>query len=96
MNEINQAIHDAIWLREIDQMSTREIAEKFQIPMSYTRAILLRLVRGKSGDSRFQINSERGEGVIISDGSTFNYSPMDLNEGGMSANAPKHYIWFCD
>lgn len=94
--DIKKRIHEAVWLREIDQISTREVSDKFGCSLATARSILLNIVNGKSGDSRFQPNTERGEGVLVKDGYTFNYSPMDMNEGGMSKNAPKHYIWFCD
>ena len=93
---VKKSIANAVWLRQIDQMSTREIADKFGCSVSVARTALRNIVNGTSGDERFQLNTERGEGVLVSDGSTFNYSPMDMNESGMSANAPKHYIWFCD
>lgn len=92
---MKQAIHDAVWNREIDQISTREVAEHFDCPLATARKILLDIVNGKSGDSRFKPDTERGEGVFISDGSTFNYSPMDMDGNGISKSAPKHYIWFC-
>ena len=90
-----QAIHDAVWKREIDQVSTREVADQFGCSLSVARDILLDVVYGRSGDDRFKPDQERGEGVIISDGSTFNFSPMDVDGCGISSNRrPKHYIWF--
>lgn len=92
---MKQTILDAVWKREIDQMSTREVAEHFECSLVTARKVLLAIVNGTSGDSRFQPDTERGEGVLISDGSTFTYSPMDMDGSGSSLRTPKHYIWFC-
>lgn len=91
--ETKQAIRDAVWFRQIDQMSTREVAEQYGISLAAARTILMSIRNGVSGDARFK-PGERGS-VIVEDGSTFDYSPMDLNEGGISDKALKHYIWFC-
>jgi hypothetical protein len=94
-NRTKQAVHDAVWEREIDQVSTLEVAEQFGCDPSVVRRILLDVVYGRSGDERFKSDEDRGEGVIISDGSTFNFSPMDVDGSGISFNRrPKHYIWF--
>lgn len=97
MDNLTTTLHNAVWNREIDQMSTREVADKYASGnISRTRKILMNILLGLSGDDRFQPNTERGEGVLVKDGYTFNFAPMDMDGGGMSNNAPKHYIWFCD
>jgi len=90
-----EEIRNAAWNGEIDQISTREVAEQFDCSLTVARTALLKIVQGKSGDSRFVIDEERHSGVIVSDGRTFDYSPMDIDGGGISSNGrPKHYIWF--
>lgn len=90
---VEKAIRDAVWSRQIDQMSTREIAEKYGISLASARTILMSIRNGVSGDARFK-PGERGS-VIVEDGSTFDYSPMDMDGNGSSDGTPKHYIWFC-
>lgn len=90
--EVKQKIHDAVWEREIDQISTREVADRFGCSLSVARRVLMDIVQGKSGDDRFRMADDGG--VMIGCGATFNYSPMDIDGSKMSNKAPKHYIWF--
>lgn len=90
-----QLIHDAVWSRQIDQISTHEVANRFGCSLATARTILMNIRNGTSGDSRFRLDKERDGGVLISDGSTFDYSPMDLDGNGSSVKSVKHYIWFC-
>lgn len=92
---MKQKIRDAVWNHEIDQINTREVAKRFGCSLPVARKILLAIANGTSGDERFKLSTERGGGVIISDGSTFNYSPMDMDGNGSSPRTPKHYVWFC-
>lgn len=95
--EVKQAICDAVWLRKIDQMHTREVAEQFDCSLTTARNILTSIYNGTSGDERFKQNTERGEssGVLLHDGSTWGPSPIDANRPGTSGlNTPKHYVWF--
>ena len=93
---VRDAIHDAVWLGRINQIGTREVSEMFECSIETARKILLGIVSGSSGDARFQIDAERGEGVKIANGGNFNYSPMDVGGGAMSVGKGmlKHYIWF--
>jgi hypothetical protein len=96
VSDIKQDICNAVWSGEIDQISTREVADKFDCTLATARRILLDIVKGKSGDERFVIDEDRGSGVIIENEGTFDYSPMDLDGSGItiSRKTPKHYIWF--
>jgi hypothetical protein len=92
---LKKAICDAVWNREIDQMNTREVAEKFECSLAEARTVLMSIRNGTSGDDRFKINPRRADGVLISDGSTWTYSPMDVGgKTGRHDRSPKHYIWF--
>lgn len=91
---LERTIRDAIWTHQIDQVSTREVAEQYGISVGVARTILMKIRNGISGDARFKPDLERG-GVVIEDGHTFDYSPMDMDGGGISNGTPKHYIWFC-
>lgn len=94
-DDVKQSILDAVWMRKIDQVSTREIAEKYKCSLAKTRSILLSIANGTSGDKRFEYVPDR-EGVKVNDGSVFTYSPMDVDGEGVSNDGrPKHYIWFC-
>ncbi len=84
----------AIWNGEIDQMSTREIAEKFRMSQPIALRFLKKVASGQSGDARFVYNQER-EGVQIADGSIWTYSPMNIDGDSAGGNGVKHYIWFC-
>src|SRR5260221_13191565 len=95
--EVKQAICDAVWLRQVDQESTREVATRFDCSLAAARKVLMSIYDGTSGDERFKQDTERGEGsgVLIHDGSTWAYGPIDANRPGTSGlNTPKHYIWF--
>ncbi len=101
INDIKRQIADAVWNRQIDQMNTREVAEQFirfpatKSDVAKTCRILLKIANGTSKDERFIGNPDRA-GVIINDGSTWTYSPTDINGETMSCNgSPMHYIWFC-
>jgi hypothetical protein len=92
--QVQGGIHDAVWLGRIDQIGTREVSEMFECSIQTARKILLGIVSGSSGDPRFQIDAERGEGVRIANGCNFNYSPMDVDGKSVAHSRPKHYIWF--
>jgi hypothetical protein len=88
------AIATAVWNGEIDQMSTDEVAQQFEIQHVQALHILKKIAKGKCGYRQFEYDPAR-QGVKISDGSIFTYSPVDVDGKGMSDKRPKHYIWFC-
>jgi hypothetical protein len=92
---MKRAIHDVVWNHETHQITTHKVAERFGCSLRTARKILMAIVTGTSGDEWFKLNTERGEGVMISNGKTFNYSPMDMDGNGSSPRTPKHYVWFC-
>jgi hypothetical protein len=76
-------------------MSTREIADKFEMTQAQALRILKKVASGKSGDKRF-VNDEERQGVKIVDGSVFTYGPVDIGGGSYTdGKSVKHYIWFC-
>ena len=85
---------DAVWERKIDQMTTGEVASAFHLTQTQALRILKAIAGGQSGDQRFVYNSER-QGVVISDGSVFTYSPMDVGGQASRNLGPAHYVWFC-
>lgn len=93
---LKQAIADAVWQREIDQMTTREVADAYSCPLGTARQILMAIAMGTSGDTRFVVVADEG-GVRVADGSVFSYSSIDIDVslGQISGDQrPKHYIWF--
>jgi len=93
--EVKQAICDAVWTREIDQMNTREVAEQFDCSLVTARRILMSIYEGTSGDSRFQKSEDRGYGVLVHDGATFGFSEMSMDGSyGVRKGEPTHYVWF--
>lgn len=88
-------LKEDIWNRKIDQMSTKEIADLYEMSQAKALRLLKDVASGKSGDNRFVYDEER-QGVKIADGSIFTYGPVD-KEGGSYTNrkSVKHYIWFC-
>lgn len=88
-------LQTAVWEGEVDQKSTRELAEAYGLSLSQTRKALLDIVNADA-DERFQKAPDRTTGVLIRDGRVFDYSPMDLDGGGGmgSDRKPKHFIWF--
>jgi hypothetical protein len=87
-------IRDAVWGGEINQITTRQVSERFACPLPIARKALLDIVRGVSGDARFVLDTARGEGVIVSHSRNFNYSPMGIDGEGAAKNVPEHYVWF--
>lgn len=99
-DDIKRQIADAVWDRQIDQMNTREVAEQFircpatKSDVARACRILLKIATGSFKDERFLCNPDR-PGVILNDGSTWTYSPMDVNSETTSSNgSPIHYVWF--
>ena len=88
-------LRNAIWDRNIDQMTTKEVADRFRISQRKALRLLKEIASGKSRDKRFVYDEER-QGVIVSDGSIFTYGPADIEGGSYtSKKSVKHYIWFC-
>lgn len=89
-----------IWLGEVDQISTGEISKEYGLGHQVTLRILKKIASGNTKDTypysqyAFEYDAER-EGVKISDGSVWTYSPMDINGDSAGGNGPKHYVWFC-
>ena len=76
-------------------MSTKEIADKYEMSQAKALRFLKEIASGKSRDKRFIYDEER-QGVIISDGSIFTYGPVDIEGGSYTdKKSVKHYIWFC-
>ncbi len=95
-NKINwQILLNAVWARKIDQMSTREVAEKYGLTQKEALRLLKKIASGQSGDARFIYDSDR-QGVTVSDGTIFTYSQMSIDgKRGAKTKEPTHYIWFC-
>lgn len=95
--EFAQAICDAVWNGEINQVWTEKVAERFGCSPATARRILHSIVNGTSGDPRF-VADELGEGVLIQDGSTFTLSYEAVKNRGYtpctSSRQPKHICWF--
>ncbi len=97
MKKINykQAIYDAVWEGQINQITTREVAEKFGCSLRAARHSLQSVICEWSGDARFEV-IEPFLSVKVKSGQTFTYNAVDMqgNPASLDKNYPIHYIWF--
>lgn len=91
---IKQAIYDAVWNGEINQVTTREVADTFGCSLSAARRHLLNIVKEKSGDDRFGFCTN-SMAVIVKDGRKFTRTTLDMQGNPIwSENQPIEYLWF--
>jgi hypothetical protein len=97
MSRVNykQAIFDAVWEGEINQVTTREVAERFGCSLKTARHALQCVVCEWSGDARFEV-IEPFLSVKVKDGKTFTYNAVNMqgNPASLDKSPPIHYIWF--
>ena len=93
--EQSQRLTNDVWQRKVDQMTTGEVAQAYNLSQNQALRLLKKIANGKSGDARFVFDPDR-QGVKVSDGTIFTYSRMSRDGShGSGHNEPTHYIWFC-
>lgn len=95
--ELEDKILEAVWNREIDQIYTSEIAERFGCSNREALRILKGIISGKYPD-RFKESSvvPYPDGALISDGSTFTWNnSQGYGEVTKWAKNRQHICWFC-
>lgn len=71
---LKQTLCDLVWDGKINQMTTREVTSLVNKRQHHVREILLLIVEGESGDTRFLPSPlYPTKGVLISTGQTFTY-----------------------